>query len=89
MYIEIDLAVVPPTAVLRDPDDFKSFKVVVRPAEHSRVSVESLEQLAGDRAGDAEWRRGLEQMVQYAEQHGWVDERGVRAHIEWPAADPA
>ena len=82
MYLEIDLSVVPPATVLREPDDFTSFKVVVKEAEHARVSLESLELLAGERAGDPEWRRGLGKMLEYAEQRGWVDDGGVRAHIE-------
>ena len=82
MQIVIDLSVVPPATVLEDPDDFASFKIVVREAEHARVPVESLERLAGDRAGDPEWRRGLGKMLEYAEQHSWLDDRGVRAHIE-------
>ncbi len=82
MYIEIDMSVAPPTTSLREPDDFTSFKIVVREAEHARVPVEQLERLAGDRAGDPEWRRGLEKMLEYAEQHGWLDDDGVRAHIE-------
>ena len=82
MYIEIDLGVVPPATALLEPDDFTSFKIVVREAEHARVPVECLEQLAGERAGDPEWRRGLEKMLEYARQHGWLDEDGVRAHIE-------
>ena len=63
MYVEIDLSVVPPATVLGEPDDFTSFKVVVREAEHARVPVESLERLAGERAGDPEWRRGLRKML--------------------------
>jgi hypothetical protein len=54
MQIVIDLGVVPPATVLEDPDDFTSLKIVVREAEHARVPVESLERLAGDRAGDPE-----------------------------------
>ena len=82
MHIEIDLSVVPPSVVLHEPDDFTSFKVVVREADHARIPVASLEQLAGDRAGDPEWRRGLEKMLDYAQQRGWVDDSGVRAHVE-------
>ena len=63
MYVEIDLSVVVPATVLREPDDFTSFKVVVREAEHARVPVESLERLAGGRAGDPEGRRGLGKML--------------------------
>ena len=82
MDIEIDLSAIPPVVTLNEPDDFTSFKVVVREAEHARVPVDVLEDLAGERAADPEWRRGLEKMLDYARQHGWIDERGVRAHIE-------
>ena len=41
MYIEIDMSVVPPTTILREPDDFTSFKIVVREAEHARVPVDA------------------------------------------------
>jgi len=82
MYIEIDLSAIPPVMALSDPDDFTSFKIVLREVEHARVPVDVLEDLAGDRATEPEWRRGLEKMLDYARQHGWVDERGVRAHIE-------
>ena len=82
MYIEIDMSVAPPATILREPDDFTSFKIVVREAEHARVPVDELERLAGDRTGDPEWRRGLEKMLEYAETHGWLEHDGVRAHIE-------
>ena len=82
MYIEIDLSAVPSVSVLHDPDDFTSFKVVVRALEHARVPAEVIRALAGDRAGDPDWQRSLEKMLEYARQHGWLDESGVRAHIE-------
>jgi len=82
MYIEIDLSAVPPVSVLHDPDDFTSFKVVVRQVEHTRVPAEVLHVLAGDRAGDPDWQRGLGKMLEYARQHGWLDDSGVRAHVE-------
>jgi hypothetical protein len=82
MYIEIDLSTLPPASVLHDPDDFTSFKIVVRDVDHTRVPVESLKELAGDRASDPDWQRGLEKMLEYAQQHGWLDQTGVRAHIE-------
>lgn len=85
MYIEIDLRLIPPTTTLREPDDFTSFKIVVRDVEHAMVPVESLEKLAGDRAADPEWRRGLEKMLEYARERGWLDDKGVRAHIDRPS----
>jgi hypothetical protein len=84
MHIEIDLSIVPPTVVLHEPEDFTSFKIVVQPVEHAWVRVESLERLAGDHAADPEWRRGLGKMLEYAQQHGWVDGGAVRAHVDWP-----
>jgi hypothetical protein len=85
MYIEIDLSAIPPVMALGEPDDFTSFKIVVREVEHARVPVDVLEDLAGERAADPAWRQGLKKMLDYAQQHGWVDERGVRAHIERPS----
>jgi hypothetical protein len=82
MYIEIDVSVVPPQTVLHQPDDFTTFKVVVRDVEHARVPIALLAELAGDRAGDPEWRRDLEKMLDYARAHGWLDDSGVRAHVE-------
>ena len=82
MYIEIDLSAVPPVSVLHNPDDFTSFKIVVRQVEHARVPAEVLQALAGDRAGDPEWQSGLEKMLEYAREHGWLDDSGVRAHVE-------
>ena len=86
MYIEIDASIVPATTHLHQADDFTSFKVVVRAAEHAWVPVQSLERLAADRAVDPEWRRGFDAMLDYARQHGWVQDGAVRAHIEWPPA---
>lgn len=84
MYIEIDLRVVPPTTVLHEPDDFTRLEIVVREAEHARVPIASLEALAGDRTADPEWRRGLARMLDYAQERGWLDDEGVRVHIERP-----
>jgi hypothetical protein len=82
MYIEVDLSTFPAGSTLHDEDDFTRFHIVLREAEHARVPVEFLEGLAGDRAADPEWRRGFEGMLAYARQHGWLDETGVRTHIE-------
>lgn len=82
MEIHIDLEVIPPRVVLHDADDFKGFKVVVQAAEHARVPVAVLTQLAGGRADDPEWRNGLAKMLEYAQQHGFLNDRGIRAHIE-------
>jgi hypothetical protein len=82
VYVEIDLNVIPPTTVLHEPDDFKSFRLVVRDAEHVHVPVELLKELAGERADDPGWQHGLQMMLDYAQQHGWVSEDGVRAHVE-------
>jgi hypothetical protein len=84
MYLEIDLSTVPPKVVLKEPDDFKRFDVVVPDVENTFVSQEELRGLAGDRAEKEEWRQGLEQMLSFAESHGWVaDDGSIQAHIEW------
>lgn len=82
MHIEVDLSAVPPVVVMRDADDFRSFKVVVLQADHTRVPPGVIEQLAGERAASADWQEGFKSMLQYADQHGWVDDSGVRAHTE-------
>jgi hypothetical protein len=84
VYIEVDLSAVPPALSLEEPDDFKSFKVLVKGAEHSRVPVAALEALAGERASDPQWQQGFQAMLHYADEHGWVDEGGVRAHVDLP-----
>jgi hypothetical protein len=86
VYIEIDPSVVPATTLLQEAEDFTSFKVVVRAADHAWVPVQSLEQLAADRAVDPQWRQGFETMLDYARQRGCVQDGAVRAHIEWPRA---
>lgn len=84
MYIEIDFASVPPSVVLREPDDFKSFKVVAERAEHAYVGVDALRNLAGAVASDPDWSANLGKMLTYAESKGWVREDGaIRAHVEW------
>jgi hypothetical protein len=53
-------------------------------AEHVFVTVPALCRMAGGRATDSGWRANLERMLDFAQQHGWVDARGaVRAHVEW------
>ena len=82
MEIHVDLETVPPGVVLHDASNFKGFKIVVHAAEHARVPVEVLKQLAGARADDLEWGNGLAQMLEYAQQHGFLGDRGIRGHIE-------
>lgn len=83
---------------LRDPDDFKGFSVRVvgdDPAtealgklgraddDHVFVDPAVLLRLAGERAGEAEWRQSYDEMVAFAVKHGWVDDDGfIRAHVE-------
>ena len=82
MEIEIDLKVVPPNVVLHNSDDFKSFSIVVDMPQHAWVPIAVLEQLMGNRADDPEWRTEFEKMLKYAQQRGFFDDRGIRAHIE-------
>ncbi len=84
MRIELDLTTVPPTATLREPDDFERFEVLATQTGHVFVTVDELRRLAGERAEDAEWLRRLDDMVGYAESKGWIGEDGsIRAHLEW------
>lgn len=83
MLVKIHADRVPPRAELLDADDFASFKVVVVVGEHIHVPVAELERLAGAKAEEASWRAGLEGMLRYADEHGWLDASGaVRAHVE-------
>lgn len=92
MYIEVDLSTVPPTTSLREPDDFRSFKVVVRgTAGDAFVPVDALRALAGDRAEDPAWAAQLADMLGYAASQGWIRETdgAVQAHVETVPEPPA
>lgn len=84
MYIEIDLSTVPPTTTLRDPDDFRGFKVVLRAADDAFVTPEALRTLAGDRADDPVWAAQLRDMLEYAGSKGWIrdSDGAIQAHVE-------
>jgi len=49
------------------------------------ISQEGLRGLAGDRAKNEEWRRNLDDMLDYAQSKGWIEaETGaIRAHCDW------
>lgn len=84
MEIHLDLSQVPPVIELREPDDFKRFSVSCEPVKDSYVSRAAVEELAGERAANPEWRRQLEAMLSYAGSEGWVREDGaIQAHVEW------
>ncbi len=82
MYIEVDPTVIPPLVRLAEPNDFTSFKVVTLAPPHANIPVETLKSLAGDLADDREWQTGLERMLAYANEKGWLSEAGIAAHIE-------
>ena len=85
MWIEVDLASVPPAVALHEPDDLRSFKVVVRPAEHAYVSPATVRELAAARAEDPAWVEQFDGMVAYAQSKGWVrDDGAIRAHVDGP-----
>jgi hypothetical protein len=86
MEIHIELADVPPTVTLRDPDDFSSFKVVIDQPEHVFVTAEDLAAMAG-RGDDPAWREQLNGMLEYARSKGFTREAdgAIRAHVEWRA----
>lgn len=91
MYIEVDLSTVPPTTRLRDPDDFRGFKVVVRGTDGDAFATpEALRTLAGDRADDPAWSASLADMLGYAASKGWIRESdgAVQAHVETETEPP-
>jgi hypothetical protein len=84
VYIELDLTSLPPRTELREPEDFKRFEIVASKPSHVFVELETLRQLAGERADDPDWKSRFDEMLDYAASKGWVDENGaVRAHVEW------
>ncbi len=88
MYLHVDPSHVPPVVEVREPDDFKAFKVVIEVPEHSWIAPDVLTELAG-RGDDEEWRQQLAAMLAYAAGKGWCDEAGrVRAHVEVITAAP-
>lgn len=84
MYVEIDLSLVPPALVLREPDNFSGFKVVVKRLDSVGVSAAMLRELAGERVNDPEWQSQFDGMLAYAAAHGWLrDDGSIEAHVEW------
>lgn len=83
VYVEISLTTVPPTVELKEPEDFKAFKVVVREAEHAWVSPERVAELAADAGASQTWGAEFAAMVDFARSKGWVrDDGAIRAHVE-------
>ena len=84
MHIELDLNTVPPGLRLSDADNFADFAITARRPQTASVSRQTLEALAGDRAGDPEWQRQLDAMIAYARSRGWIgDDGAIQGHIEW------
>jgi hypothetical protein len=78
------MSTVPPAVELLDGDDLTSLKIVAAQAEHAYISPETLRELAGAAASNAEWAERFQSMLDYARSHGWArDDGAVRAHIEW------
>ncbi|HEY7618602.1 MAG TPA: hypothetical protein VH834_02470 [Solirubrobacteraceae bacterium] len=83
MYIELDTSAVPPALALRESEDFKMFKIVVRDADHVWVELDQIKSLAGEQGNDPGWLQQFEGMVAYAREHGYIDDRGrMRGHVE-------
>lgn len=83
MYIEIDLARVPPEVSLRKPSAFDAFKVVVTDPGHAYVAPEVVRELAGELGDDPRWVEQFTAMVAAAAAHGWVrDDGAILAHVE-------
>lgn len=57
--------------------------------EHVVVSRDAVRALAGPAADDPSWSAGFEEMLSYADRHGWLtpDGTGIRAHCS-PADGP-
>ena len=56
-------------------------------SDHVWLDPDGVAALPGARTSDAAWAKSFAGMVEYARDHGWVDEGGaVRAHVEWRAA---
>lgn len=53
-------------------------------AETAWVSIEFLGSLPAV-AGNSDWRASLDQMIEKAKPHGWIDEtrHAIRAHVVW------
>ena len=73
----------------------EAFGVLVRQlgsavdTQHIYVSVDRLKALAGSLADDQQWLESLEKMMEYAADHGWVNDSGqIRAHITVSADQP-
>ena len=52
MYLRVDPTQIPPVVELREPDDFKAFKVVIEVPEHAWIAPDVLTELAGRRGDD-------------------------------------
>ena len=51
---------------------------------HVFIAVETLLELAGDRAREPRWLASLDGMRAYARAHQWTDPRGaIQGHVEW------
>jgi hypothetical protein len=51
--------------------------------DHVMMNRKALLALPGARPEDANWADSFQQMVNYADQHGWVgDDGSIRAHID-------
>jgi hypothetical protein len=56
----------------------------VREDGHVFISVETLLELAGERAHQPRWLASLDGMQAYARAHEWTDPTGaIQGHVEW------
>jgi hypothetical protein len=93
MYLDVNLSSRPAAITLREPDDFKAFKLVRRGAgelagaiaevgrvdgeDHAYVRPDAVRALAGARGRDAGWQESFAAMLDYAGQHGWIADDGA------------
>jgi hypothetical protein len=100
MIITVDTTNPSPRVSLDDPENFGAFSIAATgtreafgkavagigryDGDHVFVRPDALRALAGALAQDDTWSSKLDGMMNYAEQHGWVDGDGaIRAHIDW------
>jgi hypothetical protein len=92
MYLDVDLSSHPAAITLREPDDFKAFKLVrrgegdlataiadvgrARDEHHAYLRPDAVRALAGALGHDARWQEGFAAMLDFAGKHGWIADDG-------------
>jgi hypothetical protein len=93
MYLDVDVSSHPAAITLREPEDFKAFKLVRRgegdlaaavadvgrvdDQDHVYVRPDAVRALAGALGHDARWQENFEAMLDAADEHGWIANDGT------------